>query len=134
MSFNPKMKKLAGIKNNIAILHKEEMLALNEPRIVNWDGEGEIRKFLYLNYLLEVDIYCQHTSQMFIYEEKPLALIVWEEVDYISESSQFVYLRNRLKKLQAIYPEIKFGFASWDEWPQMDYVYGFRREIEFIIL
>ena len=39
-----------------------------------------------------------------------------------------------MKKLQNIYPELMFAFASWDDWPHFDHLFGFRREYEFILL
>ena len=72
--------------SHISILYKKNMLAKNEPESMHFHGNDTVvdnlMKFIYDHYLLEVDIYCQHTKMIFVKnfeteKEKPLALLVF---------------------------------------------------------
>ena len=63
MSFNESLKEALNMTGHIAILYKENMLAKNEPSIKNYEAgedapKDALLRFIFENYLLEVDIYC----------------------------------------------------------------------------
>jgi len=62
MSFNLSLREELNMTGHIAILYKPSMLSSNEPSLKNFEGNHlesyKIMKFIFDNYLLDIDVYC----------------------------------------------------------------------------
>ena len=57
---------------------------------------------------------------------------MFNKIDFDNLHNQFIYLWNRLKKLQTKYTEVKFGLASKEEWTQINQIFSLSKDIELV--
>jgi hypothetical protein len=66
MSFNESLKEALNMSSHMAVLYKRDMLAANESDIRHLEipenaTSAYVNQFIFDHFLLDVDIYCQHT-------------------------------------------------------------------------